>query len=140
MGAAEIGGRHDPRAIGSCDLRCCVRRGGVWLRHCWSACERTQALKLAGAMQGAVLVMDLKLHWNGNLRPRIWLIQINADDARDVRWGLLSELPVQEHGPDLIPVPIGPRGRGHITEINCGVEWARCERDRKLICMWLATR
>ena len=34
--------------------------------------------------------------------------------------GLLSELPVQEHGPDLIPVPIGPRGRGHITEMKLG--------------------
>ena len=49
-GAAEIGSRHDPRAIGSCDLRCGVRRGDVWLHHCWSACERTQALKLARAV------------------------------------------------------------------------------------------
>ena len=32
------------------------------------------------------------------------------------------KLPVQEHGPDLIPVPIGPRGRGHITDrkLGCG--------------------
>ena len=45
--AAENGSRYDPRAIGSCDFRCGVRRSLVWLRACWSTCERTQALTLA---------------------------------------------------------------------------------------------
>ena len=49
-GAAVIGSRHDPRPIGSCGLRCGVRRGDVCLHHCGSAYERTQVLKCAGAV------------------------------------------------------------------------------------------
>ena len=49
-GAAVIGSRHDPRAIGSCGLRCRVRRGDVCLHHCGSAYERTQALNSRGLL------------------------------------------------------------------------------------------
>ena len=42
LGAAEIGARHDPRAIGSCDLRCCLRRSDAGLCDCSSASDRTQ--------------------------------------------------------------------------------------------------
>ena len=45
--AAEIGSRH--HSVGSCDLRCGVRRGDV-SHHCGSAYERAQALKLARAV------------------------------------------------------------------------------------------
>jgi len=41
---AEIGARHDPRTIGSCDLRCCLCRSDAGLRACSSACDPTQAL------------------------------------------------------------------------------------------------
>lgn len=50
MGRLKSESRHDPRAIGPCDLRCRVRRGDVCLHHCGSAYERTQALKLARAV------------------------------------------------------------------------------------------